>query len=156
VDELVVLDAGPLGLASKPPGKADAARCLSWIGDLLTDGYVVAVPEIARYEVRRELVRVGATAGLKRLDRLQASLLFLPLTSVTMDQACSMWAHVRRAGIPTASDDTLDGDAILVPHPLLICGYNRFNFVRASSILNCQSTARCLALVFSAQIAISV
>jgi hypothetical protein len=76
-------------------------------------GYVVAVPEIARYEVRRELVRVGATAGLKRLDRLQQSLMFLPLTSEVMDQACSMWAHVRQEGLPTAPDEALDGDAIL-------------------------------------------
>ena len=44
---------------------------------------------------------------------------------------------------------------MLVPHPLLILGYSRFNFVRASSILNCQSTPRCLALVLSAQIPIS-
>ena len=43
----------------------------------------------------------------------------------------------------------------LVPHPLLILGYSRFSFVRASSILNCQSTPRCLALVLSAQIPIS-
>jgi len=43
----------------------------------------------------------------------------------------------------------------LVPHPLLILGYSRFNFVRASSILHCQSTPRCLALVLSAQIPIS-
>ena len=43
----------------------------------------------------------------------------------------------------------------LVPHPLLILGYSRSNFVRASSILNCQSTLRCLALVLSAQIPIS-
>src|SRR5437870_3175798 len=43
----------------------------------------------------------------------------------------------------------------LVPHPLLILGYSRFNFVRASSILNCQSTPRCLALVLSAQLPIS-
>src|SRR5262249_50062197 len=43
----------------------------------------------------------------------------------------------------------------LVPHPLLILGYSRFNFVRASSILNCQSTPRCLALVLSAQSPIS-
>jgi len=43
----------------------------------------------------------------------------------------------------------------LVPHPLLILGYSRFNFVRASSILNCQSTPRCLALVLSAPIPIS-
>ena len=51
--------------------------------------------------------------SLRRLDRLQASLLFLPLTSETIDQACSMWAHVRRAGVPTAPDNALDGDAIL-------------------------------------------
>src|SRR5215813_10801765 len=44
---------------------------------------------------------------------------------------------------------------LLVPHPLLILGYSRFNFVRASSILNCQSTPRCLALVLSAQLPIS-
>jgi hypothetical protein len=46
-------------------------------------------------------------------------------------------------------------DRALVPHPLLILGYSRFNFVRASSILNCQSTPRCLALVLSAPIPIS-
>ena len=38
---------------------------------------------------------------------------------------------------------------------LLILGYSRFNFVRASSILNCQLTPRCLALVFCGQIPIS-
>ena len=56
-------------------------------------------------------------------------------------------------GRPMATGEANDP---LVPHPPLIRGYNRFNFVRASSILNCQSTARCLALVFSAQIPISV
>ena len=44
---------------------------------------------------------------------------------------------------------------LLVPHPLLIFGYRRFSFVRASSILNCQSTPRCLAFVLSAQMPIS-
>src|SRR5215475_3252163 len=48
--------------------------------------------------------------------------------------------------------DVLDA---VVPHPLLILGYSRFNFVRASSISNCQSTPRCLALVLSAQLPIS-
>ncbi len=45
--------------------------------------------------------------------------------------------------------------ARLVPQPLLIFGYSRFSLVRASSILNCQSTPRCLAFVLSAQIPIS-
>ena len=43
----------------------------------------------------------------------------------------------------------------LVLHPLLVFGYNRFSVVRASSILNCQSTPRCLAVVLSAQMPIS-
>jgi len=43
-----------------------------------------------------------------------------------------------------------------VPHPLLITGYSRFNFVRASVILNGRSTPRCLAFVLSAQIPISL
>src|SRR3954449_13178202 len=49
-----------------------------------------------------------------------------------------------------------DGSIVLVPHPVLIFGYSRFSFVRASSILNCQSTPRCLVLVLSAQIPTSV
>jgi predicted nucleic acid-binding protein len=113
VGNLVVLDAGPLGLASKRPGKPDVDHCLDWMRELVAIGHTVAVPEIARYEVRRELVRVGATAGLIRLDRLQAKLLYLPLDSEVMDQACSMWAHVRNAGLPTAQNESLDGDAIL-------------------------------------------
>jgi predicted nucleic acid-binding protein len=126
VDQLVVLDAGPLGLSSKAPGKTDVDFCYVWIRGLLSAGCIVAVPEIARYEVRRELVRVGATAGLRRLDHLQASLLFLPLTCEVMDEACSMWAHVRRAGVPTAPDDALDGDAILAAQALVAApGWNR-------------------------------
>lgn len=109
----MILDTGPLGLVSKPRGKPDAAYCLRWVDGLRKARIAIAVPEIARYEVRRELVRVGATAGLGRLDRFQATYLFLPLNSAIMDLACSMWAHVRRAGMPTASDDALDGDAIL-------------------------------------------
>jgi len=31
----------------------------------------------------------------------------------------------------------------LVPYHFCICGYSRFNFIRASSVANCQSTAFC-------------
>ncbi|MEN6498643.1 MAG: hypothetical protein ABFD16_30430, partial [Thermoguttaceae bacterium] len=50
--------------------------------------------------------------------------------------------------------ETVDPDSIryvLVRRQVLIFGYSRFSFRRASSILNCQSTPRCLALVFSDQ-----
>ena len=45
-------------------------------------------------------------------------------------------------------------DHLVRPH-VLILGYSRLSFRRASSILNCQSTPRCLALVFCDQVAIS-
>jgi predicted nucleic acid-binding protein len=119
VRRYVILDAGPLGLASQAPDKPDAAKCIDWIKGVQDDGSVVAVPEIARYEIRRELVRVGATAGLRRLDGLHPRLDFLPLTSVVMDRASELWAHVRRAGKPTAPDEALDGDAILAAQALV-------------------------------------
>jgi hypothetical protein len=39
---------------------------------LLARGVVVAAPEVSDYEVRRELIRLAATASLKRLDALVA------------------------------------------------------------------------------------
>ena len=38
------------------------------VESLLLSGYQIIVPEIADYEVRRELLRAGKTRGLARLD----------------------------------------------------------------------------------------
>src|SRR4051812_38776235 len=97
---IIVLDAGPLGLASKPSGKAGADACRGWIRALDDAGARVVVPEIADYELRRELLRVGATAGLARLDRLVAALDYAPTTTPAMRRAAEFWALVRRAGLP--------------------------------------------------------
>jgi hypothetical protein len=71
---VVFLDSGPLGLVTKPPGRPDADRCRAWVGALDAAGARVVVPEIAAVvpeiaddEVRRNLLDVGATAGLRRL-----------------------------------------------------------------------------------------
>jgi predicted nucleic acid-binding protein len=122
VRPLVILDAGPVGLASKAPGEADAAHCIAWIKRLRSAGFVVAVPEIARYEVRRELFRVGATGGLRRLDHLRSSLEFLPITGPVMDIASELWAYVRQGGMATAGNEALDGDAILAATALVEAG----------------------------------
>jgi predicted nucleic acid-binding protein len=122
VTRSIILDTGPVGLAAKAPGKPEVDRCLAWIKSLLAVGSIVAVPEIARYEVRRELTRIGATSGLRRLDELHPDLSFLPITSVVMDLASELWAHVRRAGKPTAGDAALDGDAILAAQALVAAG----------------------------------
>ena len=52
--------------------------------------------------VRRELVRVGATAGLRRLDALLARFPLLLLDRPALLRAADLWALVRRAGVPTA------------------------------------------------------
>ena len=115
----IILDAGPVGLAAKAPGRPDAAACIAWIKGLRSAGSIVAVPEIARFEVRRELFRLGMAGGLRRLDQLHPPLAFLPITSLVMDIASELWAHVRRAGLPTAADLRLDGDAILAAQALV-------------------------------------
>jgi predicted nucleic acid-binding protein len=117
---IILLDAGPTGLASQAPGKPTADACRAWIDALRAGGSVVAIPEIARYEVRRELVRAGALAGLRRLDGLHPALAFQPITSGVMDRASELWALVRRAGLPTAPDLALDGDAILAAQALIL------------------------------------
>src|SRR3712207_1956012 len=61
MSRIVVLDAGPLGLASQPRGLPRADDCRDWIRDLDAAGVRVVAPEVADYEVRRELLRVGAT-----------------------------------------------------------------------------------------------
>ncbi len=68
--EFVLLDSGPLGLACRRHGSALPDRCRQWFRGLLGRGVGVAVPEIADYEVRRELTRIGAAASLRRLDDL--------------------------------------------------------------------------------------
>ncbi len=79
----------------------------------MTHGTRVIVPEIADYEVRRELLRANKASGLARLDALARLLEYLPLTTAAMRQAAVFWAQARQQGRPTADDKALDGDMIL-------------------------------------------
>jgi predicted nucleic acid-binding protein len=80
---------------------------------LRSAGVAVRVPEIADYEVRRELLRAGKPKGLGRLDDLKQALGYLPLTTETMLLAAQFWADARNQGQPTAPDLALDADVIL-------------------------------------------
>ena len=53
---VVPLDSGPLGMVTNPGGSAETLECERWLEGLVLAGADVAVPEIADYEVRRELV----------------------------------------------------------------------------------------------------
>ena len=77
----VLLDAGPLGLATNPRRSARSAACAQWLQALVTGGARVVLPEIADYEVRRELLRAKKANGIARLDALAGLLEYLPLTT---------------------------------------------------------------------------
>jgi predicted nucleic acid-binding protein len=81
--------------------------------DLLANGHRVILPELADYEIRRELIRAKKMNGLKRLDTLKATMEYLPITTEAMLKAAELWAEARRRGSQTADDKALDGDVIL-------------------------------------------
>jgi predicted nucleic acid-binding protein len=114
----VVLDSGPFGMVSNPRASAVNLQCRQWVDMLLAQGILVYVPEIADYEIRRELLRAAKTAGLRRLDRVNAELRYLAITTPIMRHAALLWAQLRQQGQPTAADAALDGDVILAAQAL--------------------------------------
>ena len=71
------------------------------------------IPEIADYEVRRELLRAGKDQGIGRLDALKSLLAFVPITTQAMLKAAEFWASARRMGRQSTDDTSLDVDMIL-------------------------------------------
>lgn len=108
--DVLLFDAGVLGQASHPRPNPKFAQ---WFDHLLTTETVVMIPEIADYEVRRELLRAQRTVGILRLDQLKVALPYLPLTTDVMVHAAQLWAEARQQGRPTADPKELDCDVIL-------------------------------------------
>lgn len=109
----ILLDSGPLGLITNPRASPVAAACGRWVVNAIDRGVTILVPEIADYELRRELIRARRTAGVARLDAFIAEVGFLPTATAAMRQAAVFWAEARQKGRPTAPDPALDGDVIL-------------------------------------------
>jgi len=119
MSKVVLLDAGPLGMVTHPRKNPEIK---TWLQQLLRRGVVVMVPEIADYEVRRELLRAGKRKGVARLDALKTAIGYVPLTTETMLKAAEFWAQARRQGQPTADDKALDGDVILAAQAVTMQG----------------------------------
>lgn len=118
--DAVMLDAGPLGMISHPRPGNEAATI--WLTQLIASGREILIPEIADFEVRRELLRAGLRGGLRRLDELKTSLVYVPITTDVMLKAAEFWAEARRHGHPTTSDHALDADVILAAQAWLWSG----------------------------------
>lgn len=110
---IVLLDAGPLGLVTNPKGSPAARVCNLWLEELLRAGARVFIPEIADYEVRRELIRANKPRGVRRLYELSQTLLYVPISTPIMRRAAVFWAQARQQGRPTADSAALDADVIL-------------------------------------------
>ena len=80
---IFLLDAGPLGMITNPKSSPENEACKNWLACLAYNGVEVVIPEIADYEVRRELLR-----------------------------AAEFWAAARRMGRQSADDSSLDADMI--------------------------------------------
>jgi predicted nucleic acid-binding protein len=114
VVKVVVLDSSPLGLLVAPRRIPLAAACQTWVAGLLAAGHRVFRPEIADYEIRRELLRLRAGQRVVRLDGFRSRFEYAPITTPVMDRAAELWAHARHTGQPTAPDERIDIDMILV------------------------------------------
>jgi predicted nucleic acid-binding protein len=112
-DRLILLDSGPLGLVTNPRESEQSRRCVAWMRTLLAGDSAVLVPEIADYEIRRELLRADRPEGTARLDDLADSLGLLPVTTAVWRRGAELWALARNEGYPTAADAALDGDVLL-------------------------------------------
>lgn len=110
---VVLLDAGPIGLVTNPKLSPESTLCTRWLQALIISDIRVIIPEIADYEVRRELLRANKVRGIARLDELANSIEYLPITTAAMRQAAMFWAQARQQGQPTAGDKTIDSDMIL-------------------------------------------
>ena len=117
---IILLDAGPLGMVTNPKGSPETESCKTWFQDLVYRGQEFVIPEIADYEVRRELIRADKQHGLARLESLRQLVGYAPITTTAMLKAAEFWAIARREGRPTAADASLDADVILAAQAFVL------------------------------------
>ena len=106
----LLLDSGPLGKIAHPRPNPEL---LAWLVRMLTARAEVIIPEIADFEVRRNLRLEGLMESVRRLDELKAVLAYLPLSTGAMLRAAEFWAQARKSGRATADPKELDVDVIL-------------------------------------------
>jgi predicted nucleic acid-binding protein len=131
---ILVLDSTPLGLMFQKPGIKAADDCRRWITAHLARGVRVVIPEIVRYELRRELLRMNHAGAIQALNAFSQAVpnRILAINTASMELAAELWADTRRKGRPTADPHALDID-VLLSAQLLANGFAPTDFVVATS-----------------------
>ncbi len=62
---VIFLDAGPLGLITNPKASQETLECNQWLESLAIKGIQVKIPEIADFEVRRDLLCADKFKGIE-------------------------------------------------------------------------------------------
>lgn len=123
MSKIIILDSGPLGMVANPSAKSiQTQACQQWIRRLDQTGHTIAIPEIADYEVRRELLRSNHTQSIELLNQLKLNTLYLPITTQAIVTAAQLWAIARQSGQSTADPKALDGDVILAAQVMVSFG----------------------------------
>ncbi len=129
----IILDSGPLGMVTNPRASGITLECQLWLEDHIQQRSIILIPEIADYEVRRELIRVGRQRSVRQLDQLKGALEYIPLTTEMMLKAAELWAQVRQMGQPTADPNALDGDVILAAQTITIAQQRQQEIIIATT-----------------------
>ena len=130
----VVLDTGVLGLLTHPSNASEPRKCKEWLNTLLWQDVFLHVPEIADYELRRELLRMDSTRAISHLDALRSVIGYLPITTAAMMKAAEFWADARKAGKPTADTKAIDVDVILAAQAVLLAGPDDLSIVATNNV----------------------
>lgn len=120
MSKIILLDSGPLGLAANPNVSVETIAFNRWLHTQLANHISVCIPDVADYEVRRELIRANKSRSLKSLDALQSRFDYLTITTAILRRAAQVWAQARNMGKPTANALSLDADSIIVAQALLM------------------------------------
>jgi predicted nucleic acid-binding protein len=110
-----MVDSGPLGQLAHPHRQADIDQ---WMKSLLSAGIQIMIPEVADYEVRRNLLLSGLHDAVMELNDLRRTLTFRPINTSVMLRAAELWADAWRGGRPTADPKELDADVIIAAQAL--------------------------------------
>lgn len=124
----VFLDTCTLGVLVNPNNTRKTREIRLWMKSHLSKGVRFRVPEIADYELRRNLILETlvcpfgpsqSAASLNLLNQLKLTIGYIPLDTDMMLKAAGLWAKARRGGYSTAHKFKLDGDVILAAQAIV-------------------------------------